>query len=131
MSSRRENNKALVRLIVEEMFNRGNLGVANEIFGPEFVDRGHEQLADKKDGPAGFAQFVGMVRAALPDIHATVEDIIADGDLVAMWNTATATHCGELFGMAPTGEPIRMKDFHFFRFESGKIVEHWNAVSFV
>jgi len=130
MSSKRS-NKALVELIVDEMFNRGNLSVANEIFGPQFVDRGHEQVADKTDGPAGFAQFVSMIRAALPDIHATVEDIIAEGDVVAMWNTASATHRGELFGMAPTGEPIRMKDFHFFRFAGGKIVEHWNSVSFV
>jgi hypothetical protein len=46
-----ERNKTLVRKIVEEMFNRGNLDVAPEIFATEFVDRGHEQVADKKDGP--------------------------------------------------------------------------------
>jgi predicted ester cyclase len=57
--------------------------------------------------------------------------MIAEGDYVAMWNTATATHRGELFGMPPSGRRISMKDFHFFRFHGGKIVEHWNSVTIV
>ena len=129
MSSEND-NKALVRLIVERMFNQGDLDVAQQIFAPDFVDRGHEQVAGKKDGPAGFAHFVTTVRAALPDLHATIENLVAEGDVVAMWHTAKGTPRGELFGMPPTGEPIRMKDFHFFRFHRGKIVEHWNSASF-
>jgi steroid delta-isomerase-like uncharacterized protein len=123
-----ERNKALVSRIVEEMFNRGELEVAPEIFGPEFVDRGHEQVAGKKDGPEGFAGFVRSIRSALPDLKATIQNMVAEGDYVAMWNTATATHRGELFGMPATGKRITMKDFHFFRFSNGKIVEHWNQV---
>jgi steroid delta-isomerase-like uncharacterized protein len=124
-----ERNKKLVRRIVDEMFNQGRLEVAAEIFAPGFVDRGHQQVADKKDGPDGFAQFVESVRSALPDIDATIQNLVAEGDYVAMWNTATATHRGELFGMPPSGRRIEMKDFHFFRFSGGKIVEHWNSVS--
>lgn len=124
-----ENNKLLVRKIVEEMFNRGNLDVAAEIFADDFVDRGHQQVADKKDGPQGFAEFVKSVRAALPDLNATIQHMVAEEDFVAMWNTATATHRGELFGMPPSGKRIQMRDFHFFRFASGKIVEHWNSVT--
>jgi len=122
-----DRNKALVRRIVEEMFNRGNLEVAPQIFAADFVNRG--QLADKSDGPQGFAQFVKNVRAAFPDLNATIQSIIAEGDLVAMWNTTTATHLGELFGMPPSGKRASMRDFHFFRFANGKIVEHWNSVS--
>ena len=125
-----EHNKQLVRRIVEEMFNLGKLHVANEIFAPDFLDRGHEQMAGKMSGPDGFAHFVKMVREALPDITATIQTMVAEGDYVAMWNTATATHRGELFGMPPSGKRISMKDFHFFRFEAGKIVEHWNQVGF-
>jgi steroid delta-isomerase-like uncharacterized protein len=124
-----ELNKEVVRRIVEEMFNFGKLDVAFEIFAPDFVDRGHEQVADKKDGPEGFAQFVKTVRSALPDIRATIQNMTAEGDYVAMWNTATATHRGDLFGMPASGKRINMKDFHFFRFSNGKIVEHWNSVS--
>jgi steroid delta-isomerase-like uncharacterized protein len=87
-------------------------------------------MGDKQGGPDGFAQFVQAVRAALPDIKATIQTIVAEGDYVAMWNTATATHQGELFGMPASGKRISMKDFHFFRFRNGKIVEHWNQVAF-
>ena len=124
-----DHNKALVRRIVEEMFNRGNLDVAAEIFATDFVDRGHEQVAGKAGGPQGFAHFVKMIRAALPDLEATIHNIVAEGDYVAMWNTATATHRGELFGMPPSGKRINLRDFHFFRFTHGKIVEHWNSVT--
>jgi predicted ester cyclase len=44
-------------------------------------------------------------------------------------STATATHRGELFGMRPSGKRINMRDFHFFRFADGKMVEHWSSVS--
>jgi steroid delta-isomerase-like uncharacterized protein len=125
-----EHNKEPVRRIVEELFNRGKLEVAAEIFGLDFVDRGHGQVAGKQDGPDGFAQFVKTVRLALPDLRATIQNMVAEGDYVAMWNTATATHRGELFGMPPSGKRIDMKDFHFFRFSGGKIVEHWNQVGF-
>ena len=66
-----EHNKQLVHRIVEEMFNKGKLDVAPEIFAPDFVDRGHESMAEKAGGPDGFANFVKAVRAALPDIKAT------------------------------------------------------------
>ena len=124
-----ERHKELVRKIVEEMFNKGKLDVAPEIFARDFVDRGHESIANKADGPDGFASFVKAVREALPDINATIQAMVAEGDYVAMWNTATGTHRGELFGMPPSGKQFSMKDFHFFRFQDGKIVEHWNQVA--
>jgi steroid delta-isomerase-like uncharacterized protein len=124
-----EHNKQLVGRIVDEMFNQGRLDVSSEIFGADFVDRGHEDAADKKDGPEGWAEFVRQIRVALPDLNATIQNMVAEGDYVAMWNTATATHQGELFGNPPSGKRVRLKDFHFFRFSGGKIVEHWNQVS--
>ena len=126
-----ELHKDLVRKIVDDMFNAGNLKIAAEIFAPNFVDRGHETQAGKAGGPEGFAHFVSAIRSALPDIKATIHNMIAEADYVAMWNTATATHRGELFGMPPSGKRISMKDFHFFRFQNGKIIEHWNSVTIV
>jgi steroid delta-isomerase-like uncharacterized protein len=123
-----DHHKDLVRRIVDDMFNEGRLEVSAEIFGPSFVDRGHEGAA-KRGGPEGWAEFVMAVRQALPDLKATIQNMVAEGDYVAMWNTATATHDRELFGLPPSGKPILLKDFHFFRFFDGKIVEHWNQVS--
>jgi predicted ester cyclase len=76
-------------------------------------------------------QFVLAVRAALPDLQASIQTLVAEGDYVAMWNTATATHVGDLFEIPGSGKRIQMKDFHFFRFANEKIVEHWNQVGFV
>ena len=117
-------------MILEEMFNRRSLEVAAEIFAADFVDRRHEQVAGKKDGPEGFAQFVKSIRSALPDLRAAIQNIVAEGDYVAVWNTATATHYGELFAIPPSGKQIHMRDFHFFRFSNGKIVEHWTPWAF-
>ena len=78
-----EHNKQVVRRIVEEMFNAGKLDVADEIFSPEFVDRGHDQMAQKKGGPDGFANFVKTIREALPDINAAIQTMVAEGDYVA------------------------------------------------
>ena len=100
-----------------------------EIFSPDFVDRGHEDAADKSDGPEGWAEFVRQIRLALPDVNATIQNMVAERDYVAMWNTAAATHEGELFGNPPSGKRVELKDFHFFRFSDGKIAEHWNQVS--
>jgi len=72
---------------------------------------------------------VTAIRSALPNIRATIQNMIAEGDFVAMWNTATATHRGELFRLPPSGKRIMMKDFRFFRFRNRKIVEHWNSVT--
>jgi steroid delta-isomerase-like uncharacterized protein len=126
-----EKHKELVRRIVDDMFNEGRLDVSPEIFGPTFVDRGHESAAAKQDGAEGWAAFVRAVREAVPDLNAKIHNLIAEGDYVAMWNTATGTHKGELFGTPPSGTRIFMKDFHFFRFFDGKIVEHWNQISVV
>ena len=126
-----EHNKELVKRIVEDLFNQGNLDAVYEIFAPDFVDRGHEQVPDKKGGPEGFGQFVKAIRSALPDLRATIQNIVSEGDYVAMWNTGTATQRGELFGVPASGQRITFKDFHFFKFSDGKVVEHWNQFGIV
>ena len=73
-----EHNKQLVRNIVEEMFNKGRLDVAPEVFAPSFVDHGHESMAEKSGRPDGFANFVKAVRVALPDIKATIQQMVAE-----------------------------------------------------
>jgi predicted ester cyclase len=63
------------------------------------------------------------------DLKATIQNIVAEGNYVAMWNTGTVTQRGELFGIPATGRRITFKDFHFFRFSGGKVVERWNQIS--
>src|SRR3974377_1322684 len=67
-------NKALVRRYVEEVLNKGNLALIEELFAPTFVD--HDSSMPEARGPAGVKQLAAMVRASFPDLHFTIEDSV-------------------------------------------------------
>ena len=76
-----EENKALIQRFVEEAFNRGNLDIADEVYAPSFAS--HDPTTPEGPGsPEDVKQFVNLYRRAFPDIHTTVEDLIAEGDKV-------------------------------------------------
>jgi predicted ester cyclase len=68
-----------------------------------------------------------MFRSAFPDLHQEIEDLVAEGDTVAVRVTMTVTHLGPFLGVAPTGRRVRYDGMDFFRFREGKTVEHWTA----
>jgi steroid delta-isomerase-like uncharacterized protein len=65
---------------------------------------------------------------AFPDLHVTVEDVIAEGDKLVCRNTVTGTHRGEYMGISPTGKSISYDEIFIFRFENGRIAETWGVV---
>jgi predicted ester cyclase len=69
--------------------------------------------------------FVTMLRSAFPDVHYTVENAVAEGDLAAGHVTVRGTHQGEFLGVAPTGREVTWTETYVGRFEHGKLVEHW------
>ena len=73
-------NKALVRRYVEEVLNKGNLALVEELFAPTFVD--HDSSMPEAKGPAGVKRLAAMVRASFPDLHFTIEDMIGEEDKV-------------------------------------------------
>jgi steroid delta-isomerase-like uncharacterized protein len=119
-----EENKAKVRRFLEEAFNEGNLGMADEIFASDYVlhDPG---TPEEIRGPEGIKRFVQMYRSAFPDTHITVEDLIAEGDEVVTRWRGRGTHQGELFGIAPSGNHVEITGITISRFEGGKIAEDW------
>ena len=76
-----ENNKALARRVLEEMFNKGNLDVADELLAPDYVDH-DPAMPDDIHGPEGFKHYVGAYRSAFSDLHLQIEDQVAEGDKV-------------------------------------------------
>ena len=66
-----------------------------------------------------------MLRTAFPDLHFTIEELVAEGNIVAGRLTMRGTHEGPLMGMPPTGRSVRQDHTHFVRFRDGKAVEHW------
>ncbi|HET7479523.1 MAG TPA: ester cyclase [Rubrobacteraceae bacterium] len=117
-----EENKAIVRRVIEECFNQGNLDVIDELIAPDYVDH-DPAMPEEVRGPEGFRQFVSMYRSAFPDIHIQIKDQVAEGDRVAMRWVATGTHDGELIGIAPTGNRVTTPGMSIDRISGGKVAE--------
>jgi steroid delta-isomerase-like uncharacterized protein len=121
-----EENKTVVRRVLEEMFNEGNLDAADELIAPDFVDR-VPTIPEEVRGPEGFKEFAAAYRAAFSDLHVEVEEQIAEGDLVATRWTATGTHDGDLMGIAPTGNRVTQPGMDISRVSDGKVAETWEG----
>ena len=79
----------------------------------------------EKDAPEGLKRALRLQVAAFPDVHYTIEALIAEGDRVVLHNTWRATHRGEYLGFPPTGKRIAVTAMHLLRLQDGLIVEHW------
>jgi steroid delta-isomerase-like uncharacterized protein len=121
-----EENKVLARRVLEEMFNKGNLDVADELLAPDYVDH-DPAMPEDIHGPEGFKQYVGAYRSAFSDLHLEIEDQIAEGDKVVTRWTGTGTHDGELSGIAPTGNRVTLPGMEIVRISGGKLVEGWEG----
>jgi steroid delta-isomerase-like uncharacterized protein len=125
-----EENKAVIRRYVEELWTAGNIDVADEIIHPNTRGR-----FASFNGPEGAKQMVQTNRMGYSDFRRTVIDMVAEGDKVVLYSTFTATHTGEnaggpTNGFAPTGQTVEMTGVATFLIEDGKIVDepwsHWN-----
>ena len=122
-----EQNKALVRQMVEEIFNRGNMSRADEFLAPDFVE--HEELPPGiPQGREGVKQLTTMMRNAFPDFTATIEDMVAEGDKVVIRMTWRGTQKGEFMGVPPTGKTVSFGVLDIIRIAGGKFVEHWGQM---
>jgi hypothetical protein len=79
-------------------------------------------------GAQALKQVWAMLLRAYPDLHVTVEDVIAEGDKVVCRNVVTGTHQGEYMGLAPTGRSVTYNEIFIFRLEGGRIAETWGVV---
>lgn len=118
-----EEHKALVRRVVEA-FNQNDWDAVDELFAPDYVDHDRSRVG-LPPGPAGVKQAWGMLRAAFPDLRATIKDVIAEGDQVAVRGAICGTHRGELMGIAPTGEVVTMALIDINRIADGRLAERW------
>ena len=118
-----EDNKALIREIIEEVWNRGNLAAVDRYFAPDYVD--HTPFPGQGPGPEGYRQVVTAIRDAFPDLYLTLGDILAEGDRVAFRYTMEGTHQGDFVGIPPTGKPFSVEGMIIARVVDSKAVERW------
>jgi steroid delta-isomerase-like uncharacterized protein len=119
-----QENKAVARRVAEEIFNGGSLDLADELYAPDYVLH-DPSLPEDLHGPEGFKQYAAMNLGAFPDARVTVEDQIAEGDMIVTRWTASGTHTGELMGIPPTGRRSEISGITINRFSGGRIVEDW------
>ncbi len=118
-----EANKANARRFVDEVVNRGNLALIDELTAPNFVD--HAAPPGVPATTEGAKAFFAMLREAFPDLHTTIDDQIAEGDRVVQRTTAHGTMKGDFQGMPASGKEATWEAIHILRFADGKTVEHW------
>lgn len=121
-----EQNKTLVRQLIEEVFNQGNVSLANEIVSPDYVE--HEPLPPgMPQGREGFEMIVHMLQSAFPDFKATIEDIVAEDDKVVIRMTWSGTQQAEFMGLPASGKQMSIAIIDIFRLADGKFVDHWGV----
>lgn len=121
-----EQNKAIFRAIPEKVVNTGNLDAADHYFAQDFVD--HTTPAGLPNGLAGFKAYITRLRSAFPDVHFTVEDVVAEGETVVVRATARGTMTGDFLEMKATGKTATWTEIHIGRLADGKVVEHWATI---
>jgi steroid delta-isomerase-like uncharacterized protein len=112
-----ERNKALVRRWIEEGFNKQNLTVVDELFAERFAVNG--QVIGREGLKKSMARHLG----AFPDLHVTIDDIVAEGSKVGIWYTVEGTHRGDFEAIPPTGKQVKWFGFDLLTIEGGKIAE--------
>jgi steroid delta-isomerase-like uncharacterized protein len=118
-----DEGRALINRFYDEGWNANNLDVYDELVTEDFVD--HQAVPGLPPGRDGFKALNGMFRTAMPDVWVTVDDIITDGDKVAARWTSTGTHQGNLFGIPPTGNAVKITATVVYRTEGGRLAEGW------
>src|SRR5918997_493811 len=125
--SAEEENKALVRHLFEEVYNRGNLDVADELLAPDFA----WELPGKDAGIEVYKQWIASQLAASSDLHFSIEEQVAEGEKVVTRLIGSGTHDQKEFGeFAPSGVRITIEAIIIHRMFEGKIVEERNKADF-
>lgn len=115
-----EENKAAIRRLIEEVWNKGNLAIIPEYVDASFVF--HGPVMELK-GIEGYEQMITMLRTAFPDLHMVLEDMVAEDDKMAIRYSLSGTFKGNLGNITPTGKQVNLTGAIFFRFSNGKEVD--------
>ena len=120
-----EENKSLSRRFWEEVADQRNLELANELFAPDYVHHDPGLPPQMQLSRDAYMQHLPMFYAAFPDLHITVDAMIAEGDRVATRWSFSGVHQGELMGSPGTGKKVGAVGSTIQRIAGGRIVEGW------
>lgn len=110
---------------MEEVLNKGNMQVVDELIAPNFVE--HDPFPGQAPGVEGLKQAMVALRQAFPDLHVTVDEMLSDGDKVVIRSTMKGTHKGTFMNIPATGKQISVEGIDIVRISNGRAVEHWGV----
>ncbi|MBN1580392.1 MAG: ester cyclase [Anaerolineae bacterium] len=116
-----EENKAIVRRWNDEIINKGNVDIVDELAAANYVN--HADGSDRE----GFKRYWKAVGAAFSNGNIAIEDLFAEGDKVVIRWMIRATHTGEYLGVPATGKKMEMAGISIYRIANGKIVQDWSV----
>jgi predicted ester cyclase len=119
-----EQNKELIRRVVDEVYSQGNVAAVDRYYAPDWVL--HDAPPNAGGSRQALKDVLGVIRGGFPDSRASIELILAEGDLVASRIRAEGTHTREYFGVAPTGKRVTLTQLNVDRVRDGRIVESWS-----
>ena len=122
--SKEDRNKKLIRSFIQEIFNEHNLSSIEKYFGNETVE-GSPQAGKSGEG---FKQFLTDFFKAFPDMHTTIEHIVAENNHVVVFLNGSGTHKGEFHGIPPTNKQVNIRSADLYRIENEIITGHWDVV---
>jgi len=115
-----EENKATLRRLYNEAWNKGNMSLLPELVSPDFVG----QAGGKEyRGSDGYRELIDLLRVPFPDLHFTIDRVVAEGDQIAFVKSGKGTHKGKLMNAEPTGKEVSWKQAIFWQLKDGKVVE--------
>ena len=123
-----EENKAAVRRFIDEIFLKGDFDAVDELLTDDF--RPHT-WGGMSSGKADLKEAIKRVQAGISDEEMSIEDVIAEKDLVAVRLTSSATHTGDFMGMPASGRRYEIGEIHMFRLRDGRVCEHWHQADFM
>lgn len=118
-NAQRETNKRTIRRLYEDAINRGQLQLADELVASDY------QGLHGETGPDGYRATVTSLRTGFPDIHFTIEDLIGDGDRVAVRWRWTGTQRGPFMGYPPSNKPVNNTGIAIYQLHDGKVARAW------
>ncbi len=118
-----EQNKAVIRRFIDEVFNSGNVIAIDELVADNVVD--HVIIPGLAPGKEGFKQRAAFLLQAFPDLRITIEDQLEEDGKVVGRYTVRGTHKGDFMGIPATGKSIQIGAMDVIRVKDGQMVEHW------
>jgi|ERR1700722_18248044 len=107
-----------------QVYNDHNTSLWEQVMAPSYVGHVNDQTVPNREVGKGF---VAALLSAFPDIHYSIKDTLQVGDRAAVRWSATATHTGNFFGLAPTQKTVRLIGITIFRIENGQVAELWDV----